>query len=120
MLEFLMVLGGVLGLAGLALLALTVPPLTLAYLCLGMLAAGFMLGVPAGFYYHLLLRRELLRLGELPRDWYIRPFRYHELLEDDALARLRPWWSLGGFGFLLIVIALALSTIVLVTQGSRA
>jgi hypothetical protein len=117
MLEILIVLGGVLGLAALALLALTVSPLTLAYLCFGTLVVGFAVGVPAGSYYHLLLRRELLRVGELPRDWYIRPFSYHELLDDDALSRLRPWWSLGGFGFLLIVLALALSTVVLVTRS---
>jgi hypothetical protein len=116
MVETLIVLGGVLALAGMALLALSVPPLTLAYVCVGMLAAGFMIGLPAGFYYHLLLRRELLKLGALPRNWYVRPFEHHELLEDDALARLRPWWSVGGFGFLLIVLALALATVVLVTQ----
>jgi hypothetical protein len=116
MIETLLVLGGVIALGGMALLALSVPPLTLAYVCLGMLAAGFMLGLPAGFYYHLLLRRELLRVGELPRGWYVRPFQHHERLDDEALARLRPWWSLGGFGFLLIVISLALATVVLVTQ----
>ena len=48
MMETLIVLGGVIGLAGMALLALSVPPLTLAYVCLGMLASGFTIGLPAG------------------------------------------------------------------------
>jgi hypothetical protein len=116
MIEMLIVLAGVVGLGGMALLALSVPPLALAYVCLGMLATGFTVGLPAGFYYHLLLRRELLRLGPLPRRWYVRPFEHHALLDDDALALLRPWWSLGGFGFLLIVLSLALATVVLVTR----
>jgi hypothetical protein len=116
MIEALIVVGGVVGLGGMALLALSVPPLVIAYVCLGMLATGFTVGLPAGFYYHLLLRRELLRVGPLPRGWYVRPFEQHALLDDEALSRLRPWWSIGGFGFLLIVLSLALATIVLVTR----
>jgi hypothetical protein len=85
--EILMVLGVVVLLSGLSLLALSVPPLVIAWICLGMIAAGFLLGVPAGFTYHVLLRRELLRLGELPRGWYWRPFVHHERLDDDAIAR---------------------------------
>ena len=116
MIEILMVLAVVVALGGLSVLALTVPPLTIAWICLGLIAAGFLLGVPTGFYYHVLLRRELLRQGELPRGWYWRPFAHHDLLEDDALARLSPWWTAGGVGFVLIVLALALSVVALVAQ----
>lgn len=119
MIEILMVFGGVLVLAGLSLLALFVPPLALVWLCLMLLATGFLLGVPTGVYYHVLLRRELQRLGPLPPRWYIRPFAHHELLDEDAQARLKPWWTLGGLGFVLIVLALALAIVVLFTQRGK-
>jgi hypothetical protein len=111
-----MVLGAILLLASLSLLAIFVPPLTLAWICLGLIALGFLLGVPTGFYYHVLLRRELLRQGELPRGWYWRPFVHHERLDDEAAARLRPWWTLGGLGFVLIVLALVISVVALMMQ----
>jgi hypothetical protein len=116
MVETLLVLLAIAVLSGLSLLAITVPPVVLAWLCLGLIFAGFLLGVPSGLYYHVLLRRELVRQGDLPKGWYWRPFVHHERLEDDALSRLRPWWTLGGVGFVLIVLALAISVVALVTQ----
>ena len=111
-----MVLGAVALLAGISLLAIAFPPLVLAWICLALLAAGFLLGVPTGLYYHVLLRRELLRQGKLPRGWYWRPFVHHELLDDEALARLRPWWTSGGVGFGLIMLALVISVVALMTH----
>src|SRR4051812_13728389 len=76
MIEIMMVLGGIMLLGGVSYLALAVPPLAHAYVCLGLMFTGFAVGVPSGFYYHLLLRQELLKLGPVPKGWYWHPFTH--------------------------------------------
>jgi hypothetical protein len=101
-LEALIALGVFTALGGLVLLTL-MPPLTLAWVSVGLTLAGFFVGVPTGVYYHVVLRRELSVLGTLPHGWYWHPTRYHAQLEESALGRVKPWFFVGAFGFLLTV-----------------
>lgn len=103
MLELLIVLGGLGVLSGLALLLIFVQPLALALGSLAVMVLGLAFGLPAGIYYHMVLRREILRQGALPRGWYWHPLSLHAELEPAAWARVRPWFLLGALGFLLIV-----------------
>lgn len=61
-------------------------------------AVGGALGLPTGFYYHVLLYRFLSRQGQVPNDWWLRPTRYHGRLDEAERGAMRPWFSLGGLG----------------------
>lgn len=106
-------------LSGVALLVIYVPPLVLAWVSIVLTVTGFVVGVPAGAYYHVVLRRELLKLGPLPRRWYMRPHSLHGLLEASAIGRVFPWFAVGGAGFMLILVGFALALVVLITSGPR-
>src|SRR4051794_14130505 len=104
MAELIVALAPLMLLAGVALTAIFVPLEVLASFALALMAFGFLLGMPAGLGYHVVLRRELLRVGALPRGWYWRPQSHHPLLDASALRRLRPWFVVGAGGFLLIIV----------------
>jgi hypothetical protein len=112
--ELLVALAPLLALFALALLALFVPFQLLAGVALALMAVGFVLGVPTGLYYHVLLRRELKARGALPNGWYWRPQEHQRALDTGAVRRLRPWFIAGGLGFLLIMTGFALSVTSLV------
>src|SRR5262245_22717498 len=107
MLETLIVLGLIALLAGAGWAAVLLPWTVIAISGAACAAVGFALGVPTGFYYHVLLYRFLQPRGVLPRGWYWHPMRYH----DHLLAHERPsvnrWMYTGGAGFVLIVLGLA-------------
>lgn len=111
-----MVLSGLITLGGAAFLVATLPPLTLLYLAAVLAGVGCLLGFPFGALYHLVLRRELLRMGPLPRGWVWHPTRLHALLDAQARARIWPWFALGAFGFLLIMLGAGLATLTLATH----
>jgi len=115
-LELLVVLVGVGVLGGAALLVATLPPLTLLYGAAGLSGLGCLLGFPFGALYHLVLRRELLRQGPLPRGWIWHPTRLHGQLAPEGLARVRPWFVLGALGFLLVMLGAGLATVTLATH----
>lgn len=122
MAELLIALAPLSLLVGLALFALLVPPKLVALTALALMALGLVGGVPSGLYYHVALRRELLRVGPLPRGWYWHPQRHHGRLDHAARQRLRPWFFVGGIGFLLICTgcALALTAAALWLRGEGA
>jgi hypothetical protein len=72
-------------------------------LSLILVAAGFALGVPTGVVYHILLRRALLEVDALPRDWYWRPISLHERVPPHRLPAILAWCYTGAFGFVVIV-----------------
>ncbi|MBI3610436.1 MAG: hypothetical protein HY204_07025 [Nitrospirae bacterium] len=65
------------------------------------LAMGIMEGIPTGLYYHVVLYRLLHPRDRLPPGWWISPTQYHVYLSEDEKRRVRRWFFLGGFGFLL-------------------
>jgi hypothetical protein len=114
--ESLVVLLGVSLLGGLAWLVAALAPLTLLW-CSGIvIGLGIALGLPGGVVYHVLLRRELLRLAALGPGWIWRPTAFHGALDEPGLARVRPWFLVGGSGFGLIVLGTALLVVTMVTH----
>ena len=112
-----LVVFGLLGLFMLAgLLAATVSWQGIVLLGATCTVAGIALGFPTGFYYHVVLRHELLRSGELPKDWWLHPTRYHRKLTPPQRARVMPWFVAGGGGFMLIV----LGALVILLGGLKA
>jgi len=67
-------------------------------------ATGFMLGVPAGTYYHVLLYRCLAARGGVPRDFFWHPTRYHAGLPQAESRKFMPWFVAGAVGFMLILL----------------
>ena len=114
--ELLLTALGLTLLGGLAFAVAVVPPFLLLWTAAALSGLGCLLGVPGGVAYHLALRRELLRQGELPHGWLWHPTRLHDQLDDSANERIRPWFLLGGFGFLLIMLGASLATVTLVTH----
>lgn len=107
MFEALIAFGVVLLLGGLALLA-TIPLETAMEWGSWGIAAGFVLGVPTGFIYHVLLWQELRRVGPVPRGWIWNPFAHHHRISRLAEGRVMPWAIAGAVGFVLIVLGIAL------------
>lgn len=79
---------------------------TLYYGGIWVTAAGFIVGVPTGFVYHVRLYRVLSPRGELPPGWYWRPLRYNACLRPEERSGVMSWCYVGGFGFAIIVIGL--------------
>jgi hypothetical protein len=72
-------------------------------------AVGLLLGVPTGFYYHVMLYRCLGPRGLLPARWWWSPVRLHQHLSEAERSRVLPWFYAGGAGFLLIVVGAGLT-----------
>ena len=79
---------------------------TLYYGGIWVAVAGFAVGVPTGFVYHVRLFRLLNPRGELPRGWYWRPLRFNSLLRRQERAGVMVWCYVGGFGFAIICFGL--------------
>ena len=104
MLETTLVLGAVaaVGLAVLLATVFTAPVMIM--LALGVLVAGLVVGVPTGFWYHVVLYRIVSARIAVPRTWWLSPSALHVHLTDAEQRRIRPWYRLGGIGFVLSVV----------------
>ncbi|HQY56864.1 MAG: hypothetical protein WBB60_03610 [Nitrospira sp.] len=101
MLELLLVLGSlvVIGLIGLLTVVLT-PPL-MVELGLWGLAIGLLIGIPTGWWYHVVLYRTLAARIGLPSRWWYRPVELHPLLTPSEYQEVWPWFVGGALGFFL-------------------
>jgi hypothetical protein len=109
MVEAAIVLGVVLGLIVVGTLVSSVAWTTIVVVGVSLMGLGFVLGVPAGLYYHVVLYRMLKPRGVLPRRWYWSPVGFHgHLLERERRSVMR-WFYLGGSGFLLIMLGGAIA-----------
>lgn len=70
--------------------------LRLGFWCLGI---GLAVGLPAGFWYHLVLYRTLSKSGPAPKKWWLSPSDFHPKLTDNELASIKPWYFLGALSF---------------------
>ncbi|MEY4580264.1 MAG: hypothetical protein RL701_4967 [Pseudomonadota bacterium] len=104
MTEALVVFGlvGLLVVLGTLAIALTLEQLVL--LAISCMLVGFVVGVAAGAYYHVLLYRALARRGPVPRGFIWSPTRYHGALQLDELRPILPWFRAGALGFMLIIL----------------
>ncbi|MGC4054385.1 MAG: hypothetical protein QM757_35325 [Paludibaculum sp.] len=89
----------VIGLTGL-LTAVATPP-RMVELGLGALALGLLIGIPTGWWYHVILYRALSGRMVLSPGWWQRPVGLHPLLLPDEFHRVRPWFVAGALGFIL-------------------
>ncbi|MBM4133339.1 MAG: hypothetical protein FJ245_06165 [Nitrospira sp.] len=87
------------GLLGLATTLLT--PQLMTAVGLLTLLLGLVVGVPTGLWYHVVLYRVLSKKNVLPAKWWWAPADLHPHLTHDELAQIKPWFALGGIGFLL-------------------
>ena len=104
MLEAALVLGAVVavGLAVLLVTLLTAPAMIM--LAIGALLLGLVVGVPTGFWYHVLLYRFVSARIAVPRRWWLAPAALHVHLSDAERRRIWLWYRLGGIGFVLSVV----------------
>jgi len=101
MFETLIVLGVVAVLVASGTAVLMLPGEILLAAGFGFSLLGLLVGAPAGFYYHVLLRSFLLRQPPLPTRWWLNPTRYHDRLSEAEARRMLPWFWLGAFGFFI-------------------
>jgi hypothetical protein len=91
MLEATLVLGAVVTVGLVVLLAavLTAPEMIL--LALGALLLGLVVGVPTGFWYHVVLFRLVPAKVAVPKKWWLSPSDLHVHLTDAEQGRIRLW-----------------------------
>lgn len=101
MLELLLLLASlvVIGLTGLVTVVATPP--RMVELGLWALALGLLIGIPTGWWYHVVLYRVLASRMALPRRWWQRPVELHPLLKAEEYRLVRPWFVTGAVGFVL-------------------
>jgi hypothetical protein len=104
MLEALLVVGVVGSLVLLGTLAVSLSLEALIVTGLGCMAAGLVLGLPAGAYYHVVLYRCLRAHGDVPDDFIWHPTRHHDALSAEERKRVLPWFAAGALGFGLIML----------------
>jgi hypothetical protein len=104
MLEATLVLAAI-GAVGLVILlaALLTPPVLIMG-AIGVLFLGLVVGVPTGFWYHVVLYRIVSAKIPVPRRWWLSPSTLHVHLTDPEERRIRLWYRLGGIGFMLSMV----------------
>ena len=80
MLELLLVVGAVVVVGVIGFLTVVVTPQLMIEFGLWVLAAGLVIGLPTGFWYHVVLYRSLVRRMTLPPRWWRAPVELHPLL----------------------------------------
>jgi hypothetical protein len=65
---------------------------------------GLVLAVPTGFWYHVVLYRSVSSRVPVPANWWLSPSNLHRHLTEAEHRRIRPWYRMGGLGFVLCVI----------------
>jgi hypothetical protein len=115
-LETVAVVAGVALLGTLAFLVASLPPMSLLWSAATVIGIGCAVGIPTGVGYHVVLRRELMRVGPLPQGWLWSPTKHHDQLDPAGMSRVRPWLWSGGMSFLVIMLGLALMTLTVVTH----
>ena len=67
------------------------------------LSVGLLLGVPTGLWYHVVLYRFVASRVPVPSTWWLSPANLHRHLTDAEERHIRPWYRVGGVGFVLCV-----------------
>lgn len=103
MLEVTLVFGALAAVGLVVLLATLLSAPAMIMLAIGVLLLGLAVGVPTGFWYHVLLYRIVATKTAVPRRWWLSPSALHVHLTDADDRRIRLWYRLGGIGFVLSV-----------------
>jgi hypothetical protein len=79
-------------------------PGLIAAIGLGTLLLGLAVGVPTGFWYHVILYRCVSQKLPLSGTWWLSPATLHRHLTLAEERRIRPWYRTGGVGFVLCLV----------------
>lgn len=101
MLEFALVLATLLVVGLLGLLTTILTPQLMTEVGLWTLIVGLVARIPTGFWYHVMLYRLLAKKTAVPVGWWWSPADFHQQLARDEVALIKPWFMLGGVGFML-------------------
>jgi hypothetical protein len=104
MIEITLVLTAVVAVGLVVLLATVLTAPVMIMLAVGALLLGLVVGVPTGFWYHVVLYRIVSAKIAVPRKWWLSPSNLHVHLTDAEQRRIRLWYRLGGIGFVLSVV----------------
>jgi hypothetical protein len=104
MLEITLVLTAVVAVGLVVLLATVLTAPVMIMIAVGALLLGLVVGVPTGFWYHVVLYRIVSAKVAVQRKWWLSPSDLHVHLTDAEQRRIRPWYRLGGIGFVLSVV----------------
>jgi len=104
MLELALVLTAVVAVGSIGIVAALLTPGLIAEVGIGVLILGLLIGVPTGFWYHVILYRFLSARMPVPRAWWVSPSSLHHHLAEAERSRIRPWYLIGGAGFILSVV----------------
>lgn len=104
MLEIMLVVATIVAVGALGLLATILTPRLMTTIGVVTLACGLLVGLPTGFWYHVLLYRTLKPRMALPPRWWWAPVDLHPHLTGSELTRLKPWFTAGGIGFALSLV----------------
>ena len=104
MLELTLVLSAVVAVGLIGVVSSLVTPGLIAGIGLGVLFLGLLLGLPTGFWYHVALYRFVSARMPVPRAWWLSPSNLHRHLTEAERRRIRPWYLIGGAGFVLSVV----------------
>jgi len=75
---------------------------------LSLVGLGMLIGVPTGFWFHVLLYRVMRERKIVDRRWWLRPVRVYEMLAVADRRRVSPWLYAGGAGFVIALVGCAL------------
>ncbi len=104
MLEIALVLATIVAVGLLGFLTTIITPRLMTTIGFVTLALGLLVGMPTGFWYHVLLYRVLTPRMTLPPKWWWAPVDLHRHLTEQEMARLKPWFTIGGVGFVLSIV----------------
>lgn len=104
MIEIMLVLTVVVAVGIVGVVATMLSPPLMTELGLWTLLLGLVTGLPTGLWYHVVLYRTLARKMAVPAKWWIAPVELHPHLATEEIARIRPWFMLGGLGFVLSLV----------------
>lgn len=99
--EIALVLLALLGVGAVGLVTTLLTPHVMTEIGLWTLLIGLLVGLPTGFWYHVVLYRLLAVRRPLPAGWWWAPADLHVHLRPEDLTRIKPWFVIGGLGFLL-------------------
>jgi len=90
-----------------------------ALLSIGLVGAGFGVGIPTALIYHGKLYGGLKEQGHIPKRWYWKPVSLHDDIGDDAYRRMLPWFVTAAGGFALVVLGIVMIVTTMVSGLMR-
>lgn len=104
MIEITLVLVALVAVGLIGFISLAAAPGFIAAIGLGTLLLGLVVGVPTGFWYHVILYRCVSRKIPLSGTWWLSPATLHRHLTLAEERRITPWYRFGGIGFVLCLV----------------